>query len=93
VNISWFDSRLSPSNPDVLDIFATYTKDNGTNFAKNVQVNASHITATANDFLGDYMGITSANCTVTHCPQADPVWTSSGLNGGGKLNTSVLMVP
>lgn len=93
VNMSWFDSRHSPTNPDVLDIFATYTKDNGANFAKNVQVNASHITATPNDFIGDYAGITSANCTVTHCPQADPVWTSAGLNEGGKLNTSVVMVP
>jgi hypothetical protein len=93
VNISWFDTRHSPSNPDVLDIFATYTKDNGTSFAKNEQVNASHITASANDFLGDYMGITSANCSVTHCPKADPVWTSAGLNEGGRLKTSVLMVP
>ena len=93
VNISWFDTRHSPTNPDVLDIFATYTKDNGLTFAKNVQVNASHVTASATDFIGDYMGITSANCTLTHCPQAHPVWTSAGLNGGGKLNTSVLMVP
>ena len=93
VNISWFDSRHSPTNPDVLDIFATYTKDNGVSFATNVQVNASHITASANDFLGDYSGIAFGNCTLTHCPRGVPAWTSAGLNEGGRLNTSLLMVP
>ena len=93
VNISWFDSRHSPTNPDVLDIFATYTKDNGASFATNVQVNASHITASANDFLGDYSGIAFGNCTVIHCPHGVPAWASAGLNEGGRLNTSLLMVP
>lgn len=93
VNISWFDSRHSPTNPDVLDIFATYTRDNGASFAKNIQVNASHIAASANDFLGDYSGIAFGNCTLTHCPRGVPAWTSAGLNEGGRLNTSLLMVP
>jgi hypothetical protein len=93
VNISWFDSRHSPTNPDVLDIFATYTKDNGASFATNVQVNASHVTASANDFLGDYSGIAFGNCTVVHCPHGVPAWTSAGLNEGGRLNTALLMVP
>lgn len=93
VNISWFDTRHSPTNPDVLDIFATYTKDNGASFAKNVQVNASHIAVSANDFIGDYMGIAFGNCTVTHCPHGVPAWTSAGLNEGGRLNTALLMVP
>jgi len=93
VNISWFDTRHSPTNPDILDIFVTYTKDNGATFAKNVQVNASHIAASANDFLGDYMGIAFGNCTVAHCPHGVPAWTSAGLNEGGRLNTSFLMVP
>jgi hypothetical protein len=93
VNISWFDSRNSPTNPDVLDIFATYTKDNGTSFATNVQVNASHIAASAGDFIGDYSGIAFGECTVTHCPHGTPAWTSGGLNEGGKLNTALLMVP
>jgi hypothetical protein len=92
VNISWF-ARHSPTNPDVLDIFATYTKDNGASFAKNLQVNASHITASANDFLGDYSSIAFGNCTVTHCPRGVPAWTSGGLNQGGRLNTALLMVP
>lgn len=93
VNLRWFDSRHSPTNPDVLDIFATYTKDNGASFATNVQVNAIHITASASDFLGDYMGIAFGNCIVTHCPRGVPAWTSAGLNEGGRLNTSLLMVP
>ncbi len=93
VNISWFDTRNSPTNPDVLNIFATYTKDNGSSFAKNVQVNASHITASAGDFIGDYSGIAFGNCTVSHCPHGTPAWTSAGINEGGRLNTSLLMVP
>ena len=93
MNISWFDSRHSPTNPDVLDIFVTYTRDNGASFAKNLQVNASHITASANDFLGDYSSIAFGNSTVTHCPRGVPAWTSGGLNQGGRLNTALPMVP
>jgi len=90
VNISWFDSRRSPTNPDVLNIFATYTKDNGASFAKNMQVNGSHITASAGDFIGDYSGIAFGQCTVTHCPHGTPACTSAGLNEGGMLNVALL---
>ena len=94
VNISWFDSRHSPSNPDVLDIFATYTKDNGSSFANNIQVNANAIMASPpNDFLGDYSGIAFGLCTVTHCPHGTVVWTGAGLNEGGMLNTALLQTP
>jgi hypothetical protein len=93
VNISWFDTRNSSSNPDVLDIFATYTKDNGTTFATNVQVNASHVNASAGDFIGDYSGIAFGQCTVTHCPRGIPVWTSAGLNEGGMLSIALLETP
>lgn len=93
VNISWFDSRHSPTNPDVLDIFATYTKDNGASFGKNIQVNGSHITASAGDFIGDYSGIAFGQCTVTHCPHGTPAWTSAGLNEGGMLNVALLQTP
>ncbi len=44
VEISWFDTRNSPTNPDVLDIYATYTKNNGGAFATNAKVNAISIT-------------------------------------------------
>jgi hypothetical protein len=93
VHISWFDTRNSPTNPDVLDIFATYSKDNGANFSTNAKVNAISITASAGDFLGDYSGIASGKCSVTHCPHATPVWTSAGLNENGHLQTDLLMVP
>jgi hypothetical protein len=93
VEISWFDTRNSPSNPDVLDIYATYTKNNGGAFATNAKVNAVSITASPGDFIGDYSGIAFGNCAVTHCPQGIPVWTSAGLNENGRLQIDLLMVP
>jgi hypothetical protein len=93
VEISWFDTRNSPSNPDVLDIYATYTKNNGGAFATNAKVNAVSITASPGDFIGDYSGIAFGNCAVTHCPQGIPVWTSAGLNENGRLQLDLLMVP
>jgi hypothetical protein len=93
VEISWFDSRNSPTNPDVLDLYATYTNDNGSSFSTNVKVNTGSITASANDFLGDYSGIAFGKCAVTHCPHGIPVWTSAGLNENGHLRIDLLMVP
>ena len=93
VNFSWFDTRNSSSNPDVLDIFATYTKDNGSSFATNAKVNSVSITASAGDFLGDYSGSAFTNCTTTDCPRGMPIWTSAGLNENGSLNIAVLETP
>lgn len=93
VNVSWFDGRNNPTNPDILDIYASYTKDNGANFAHNAKVNTGSITASAGDFIGDYSGIAATNCTITHCPHALPVWTSAGLNENGHMRTELLLVP
>jgi hypothetical protein len=93
VEISWFDTRNSPTNPDVLDIYATYTKNNGGAFSTNAKVNTGSITASAGDFIGDYSGIAFGQCTVTHCPHGIPVWTSAGLNENGQLQIDLLMVP
>jgi hypothetical protein len=76
-----------------LDIYATYTKDNGADFSHNAKVNASSITASAGDFLGDYSGIAFGQCSVTDCPHGIPVWTSAGLNENGHLQIDLLMVP
>jgi hypothetical protein len=91
VHISWFDTRNFASVTS-LDIFASYTKDNGVNFAHNARVTASPIVASAaGDFIGDYSGIAAGpNGTsgMTH-----PVWTSAGLADGGKQQTALLTVP
>jgi hypothetical protein len=91
VHISWFDTR-NFAKVTSLDIFATYTKDNGVNFAHNVRVTASPIVASAaGDFIGDYSGIAARPNGTTGL--AHPVWTSAGLNAGGKQQTALLTVP
>jgi len=101
IHTSWFDTRLNPSNPDYLDVYAaSVTYDSGTNsFA--VSQNA-RVTATTNDasigdifgdtsFIGDYIGIAA---TSAPSPTAHPVWTNaSGLIGelvSGSLQTATL---
>jgi hypothetical protein len=91
VHMSWFDTRRSPSNPDVLDIFATFTKNNGASFAPNARANATKITASSGDFIGDYSGIAAG--PNGRMGLAHPVWTSGGLNEGGKMQSSTLTVP
>jgi hypothetical protein len=91
VHMSWFDTRRSPSNPDLLDIFATFTLNNGTSFAPNARANANQITASSGDFVGDYSGIAARPNGKTGL--AHPVWTSGGLNENGKMQSSTLTVP
>jgi hypothetical protein len=91
VHVSWFDTRRSPSNPDLLDIFATYTLNNGTSFAPNARANATQITASSGDFIGDYSGIAAGPNGATRL--AHPVWTSGGLNENGQMQSSTLTVP
>jgi hypothetical protein len=91
VHISWFDTR-NFAKVNSLDIFASYTKDNGVNFAHNARVTASPIVASAGgDFIGDYSGIAAGPNGTTGL--AHPVWTSAGLNAGGKQQTALLTVP
>ena len=92
VNISWFDTRGSSGTVDLLDIFATYTKDEGGTFAPNAQANSSHIHASSRgDFIGDYSGIAASSDSTNSL--AHPVWTSEGLALNGQMQTSTLTVP
>src|SRR5205085_5301012 len=60
VHISWFDTRRSGRSTNLLDIFATFTKNNGMVFAPNARVNATRIDAGDSGFIGDYSGIAAA---------------------------------
>lgn len=91
VHVSWFDTRNFASVTS-LDIFATYTKDNGVNFAHNARVTSSAILASSGgDFIGDYSGIAAGPNGTTS--MSHPVWTSAGLNVGGTQQTALLTVP
>lgn len=92
VNISWFDTRGSSGTVTLLDIFATYTKDEGVTFAPNAQANSSSIHASSRgDFIGDYAGIAASPDSTNSL--AHPVWTSDGLGFNGQMQTSTLTVP
>ena len=92
VNISWFDTRGSSGTVTLLDIFATYTKDEGSTFAPNAQANSSSIHASSRgDFIGDYAGIAASPDSTNSL--AHPVWTSDGLGFNGQMQTSTLTVP
>jgi hypothetical protein len=93
VHLSWFDTRNSGSSTDKLDIFATFTKNNGTTFAPNAKVTASQIAAGGAGFIGDYSGIAADPNGSTG--MAHPAWTSGGVGGStnGRLQTATLTVP
>jgi hypothetical protein len=91
VHMSWFDTRTSPTNPDLLDIFATFTLNNGGSFAPNARANATRITASSGDFIGNYSGIAAGPNGTTGL--AHPVWTSGGLNENGQMQSATLTVP
>lgn len=93
VHISWFDTRNSSGNTDLLDIFATYTKDNGSTFAPNARVTASQINNGFSGFIGDYSGIAAGPNGTTSL--AHPAWTNGGVGGitNGRLRTAKLTVP
>jgi hypothetical protein len=90
VHISWFDTRRSPTNSDLLDIYATYTKNNGGTFAPNARVTSSQIDNGGSGFIGDYSGIAAGPHGTTS--MAHPVWTNGGVGGStnGQLQTATL---
>jgi hypothetical protein len=92
VHISWFDTRNSTST-GLLDIYATYTKTNGTTFAPNAKANAVTINAGGAGFIGDYSGIAAGPNGTSGL--AHPVWTSAGVGGStnGQMQTATLTVP
>lgn len=93
VHISWFDTRRSGTSTDHLDIFATYTKNNGLSFAPNARVTSVQIAAGGAGFIGDYSGIASEPDSTNSL--AHPVWTNGGVGGttSGRMQTATLTVP
>ena len=89
VHISWFDTRNS-STTDKLDIFATYTKNDGGTFAPNAKVTSVMINNGGSGFLGDYSGIAAGPNGATS--MAHPAWTNGGVGGttSGQLQTATL---
>ena len=99
IHTSWFDTRLNPSNPDYLDVYATsLTYNNGTfTISQNARVTTTTNDASIGDifgdtsFIGDYIGIAATAATPG---TAHPVWTNaSGLIGqlvSGSLQTATL---
>ena len=90
VHLSWFDTRNSPSNSDLLNIYATYTKNNGSSFAPNAKVTSHQINNGGSGFLGDYSGIAAGPNGATS--MAHPAWTDGGVGGStnGQLQTATL---
>jgi hypothetical protein len=86
IHASWFDTRRSPANASLYDIFATFSKDAGGTFAPNAQVTSTLVDADSVSFIGDYAGIAAAGGF------AHPVWTSGGFNNG-LLQTATLTLP
>jgi hypothetical protein len=86
IHISWFDTRNSGGNAALYDVFATYSKDNGTTFAPNARVTPALINAGNATFIGDYA------CVAAAMGFAHPVWTSGGFNNGS-LQTATLQLP
>jgi hypothetical protein len=86
IHASWFDTRRSPTNASLYDIFATFSKDAGGTFAPNAQVTSTLVDADSVSFIGDYAGIAAAGGF------AHPVWTSGGFNNG-LLQTATLTLP
>jgi hypothetical protein len=93
VHISWFDTRNHTTNSDLLDIYATFTKNNGGTFAPNAKVTSATINNGGSGFLGDYSGIAAGPNGTTS--MAHPAWTNGGVGGttNGRLQTAKLTVP
>ena len=86
LHASWFDTRNSPTNTALYDVYATFSKDGGATFATNARVTAASADAGSTSFIGDYAGIAAAGGF------AHPVWTNGGGNNG-QLQTSALQLP
>ena len=93
VHMSWFDTRNSGSSTGTLDIYATFTTNNGLSFAPNARVTSIQINAGGAGFIGDYSGIAAQPNGRTGL--AHPVWTSGGVGGttNGSMQTATLSVP
>ena len=93
VHTSWFDTRNSGTATDRLDIYATYSKDNGTTFAPNARLTTVQVHAGIATFLGTYSGIAAAFNGASS--QAHPVWTSGAFGGSTnpQMQTTTLTVP
>lgn len=77
----WFDTRNSPSNANLYDIYAAQSFTLGSSWTPNTRVTPGLIAA--GSFIGDYTGIDAAGGF------AHPVWTRGGFNGG-LLQTATL---
>ncbi len=86
LHMSWFDTRNSPSDASLYDVYATFSRNDGATFASNAQVTAASANAGTTTFIGDYAGIAAAGGF------AHPVWTNGGGNNG-QLQTSALQLP
>jgi hypothetical protein len=93
VHLSWFDTRNSGGSTGTLDIFATFTTSNGSNFAPNARVTSVQIDAGGAGFIGDYSGIAAKPNRTTGL--AHPAWNSGGVGGttSGRMQTATLTVP
>jgi len=90
VHISWFDTRNHTTNSDLLDIYATFTKNSGGTFAPNAKVTSATINNGGSGFIGDYSGIAAGPNGTTS--MAHPAWTNGGVGGttNGRLQTATL---
>jgi len=93
IHISWFDTRNSGGSTNLLDMFATFTKNNGISFAPNARITRTHIDAGGAGFIGDYSGIAAGPNGTTNL--AHPVWTNGGVGGStsGQMQTATLKAP
>ena len=89
IHASWFDTRSSSgSGAFQYDVFATFSKDNGTTFAPNARVTPAPIVlGHSPTFIGDYSGNAAAGGF------AHPVWNSGGFSTNSHLQTATLTLP
>jgi len=86
LHASWFDTRNSPSDVSLYDVYATFSRNDGASFANNARITAASANAGTTTFIGDYAGIAAAGGF------AHTVWTNGGGNNG-RLQTSALQLP
>ncbi len=86
LHLSWFDTRNSPTDASLYDVYATFSINNGASFATNARVTAASANAGTTSFIGDYAGIAAQGGF------AHPVWTDGGGNNG-QLQTATLKLP
>jgi len=91
IHASWFDTRNSPTDSSIYDIYAAFSEDDGATFSPNARVTASSVNADGLPFIGFYMGIAAGGGF------AHPVWCNGGaypgIPGFGGLQTATLTLP